>query len=141
MKSHSETPKGSGPVLLIHAAAQAAGRGESQVHPLNGTRQIVGGVLNFMVGLFRHPQPVASSTEANATPAASGYHGSSKAAAWRMTLARKAPEYGPQGSRVWRERLPSKGRATRSPGGGGAIPAPVIRTAGVATLNGGLHHG
>ena len=104
MKSHSENPKSSGPVLLIPAAAPAAGRGESQVHPLNGTRQVVGGVLNFMVGLFRHPQPVASSTEANDTPPGAAserlYTESSTAAVRRMTLARAAPE-----------RLPSMPRA------------------------------
>jgi len=62
MKVTEENPRSSGSVLLINAAAQAAGRGERSVHPLNGTRQAIGGMVALIVRVFRRPASEVPST-------------------------------------------------------------------------------
>ena len=56
-------------MLLINAAAQAAGRGERHVHPLNGTRQALGGMVALIVRIFRQPAPEVPSTLMGTNPA------------------------------------------------------------------------
>ena len=59
---HDKNPTG-GTTLLVNAAAPAAGRDERQVHPLNGIRQAIGGILALIVRIFRQAGPKVPSAD------------------------------------------------------------------------------
>lgn len=68
MKMNSDSATGRSASLRIDAAAHAAGRGEQRVHPHNGTRQIIGGMLTLALRILRQRGPKVPTAGQFASP-------------------------------------------------------------------------